>query len=95
MKETNKITVTYDIPKKYYFVIKLGKDKSDIEFLKVCDTYEEAVKCAHQYNYEKENNKEYYYIVAESKYYTGSKQARFYGVKFEENNDNEDIKEEV
>jgi len=53
------------------------------------DTYDEAVKYAHDLN--KGNSYEYFYIVAESKYYTGSKNARFYGMEFEEIKDNGDM----
>jgi hypothetical protein len=89
MKEANNITVTYEKPKKYWFVIEFGNGKYDCECLKVCDTYDEAIKSAHEYN--KENSKEYYYIVCESKFYTGSKTARFWGMEFEDNIDNGDM----
>jgi hypothetical protein len=89
MKETNNITVTYEKPKKYYFVIEIGNNENDVLLLKVCDTYDEAVKYAHDYN--QGNSEEYYYIVAEPKYYTGSKHARFYGMEFEEIKDNGDM----
>ena len=89
MKETNNVTVTYEKPKKYYFVIELGNNENDVLLLKVCDTYDEAVKYAHDLN--QGNSEEYYYIVAEPKYYTGSKHARFYGMEFEEIKDNGDM----
>lgn len=89
MKEANTITVTYKKPKKYFFVIEMDIQTLENLCVKVCDTYDEAVKSTHEYN--KENNEEYYYIVAESKYYTGSKNARFYGMEFEINNDNGDM----
>jgi hypothetical protein len=89
MKEANSITVTYDKPKKYWFVIEFGDGKYDVECKKVCDTYDEAIKFAHECN--NENNEEFYYIVCESKYYTGSKTARFWGLEFEDNIDSGDM----
>lgn len=86
MKETNNINLTYNKPFKYYFVIEIDNYTLENQCVKVCDTYDEAVKYAHEYN----NNEEYYYIVAESKYYTGSKHARFYGMEFEIKNDTGD-----
>ena len=89
MKETNNITVTYNKPKKYYFVIELGDPQIDFLCRNVCDTYDEAVKYAHDLN--QQNDNEYFYIVAESKYYTGTKNAKFYGMEFEENKDTGDM----
>lgn len=89
MKETNNINLTYNKPFKYYFVIEIDNYTLENQCVKVCDTYDEAVKYAHQFN--NDNNEEYYYIVAESKYYTGSKHARFYGMEFEEIKDNGDM----
>jgi hypothetical protein len=89
MKEANNITVTYDKPKKYWFVIEFEKDTMVFSCLRACDTYDEAIKKAHEYN--KENFKENYYIVCESKFYTGSKNARFWGLEFEEITDSGDI----
>ena len=81
MKKTNTITVIYKKPKKYFVVIDMDIQTLENLCKKVCDTYDEAVKSAHEYN--AENNEEYYYIVSESKYYTGSKNVRFFGLEFE------------
>ena len=88
MKETNNINLTYTKPNKYYFVIEIDNYTLDNQSVRVCDTYDEAVKYAHQFN--NDNNEELFYIVAESKYYTGSKHARFYGMEFEIKNDSGD-----
>ena len=88
MKETNNINLTYEKPNKYYFVIEIDNCTLLNQSVRVCDTYDEAVKYAHQFN--NDNNEELFYIVAESKYYTGSKHARFYGMEFEIKNDSGD-----
>jgi len=87
MKEANSITVVYDKPKKYWFVIEFKKDTMVFSCLRVCDTYDEAIKKAHEFN----TNGNHYYIVCESKYYTGSKNARFWGLEFEEITDSGDM----
>jgi hypothetical protein len=88
MTESNKLTVTYDTPKKSWAII-----ESDYyvigNVVGVYDTYDEALKKCHALN--NQSNISNIYTVYESVYYTGSVKAKYYGMEFETNLDNGDM----
>ncbi len=81
MTESNKLTVTYQTPKKLWAVIEVNNGL----LIDVFNSYDNAIKEAHRKNQEsKDTNK---YIVFESVYYTGSVKAYYYGMEFKDNGD--------
>ena len=85
MNEANKITVTYDTPKKLWAVIEFNNGLRIMNDL--FDSYDKAIKEAHRLN--SESTIENKYIVFQSVYYTGSVKAKYYGMEFEDNGDME------
>ena len=87
MTESNKLTVTYNTPKKTWAVIELNETENKL--ICIYESYDEAVKKCHTLN--EIYKKSYIYTVYESVYYTGSIRAKYYGMEFKSNLDNGDM----
>jgi hypothetical protein len=85
MTESNKLTVTYQTPKKLWAIIECNNGL----LIDVFNSYDNAIKEAHRKN--EESTIENKYIVFESVYYTGSVKAKYYGMEFKTNLDNGDM----
>jgi hypothetical protein len=85
MTESNKLTVTYNTPKKSWAIIELNS--YNLYLNDVFDSYDLAIKEAHRLN--SESTIENKYIVFESVYYTGSVKAKYWGMEFKDNGDME------
>ena len=86
MDESNKLTVTYDTPKKSWAIIE--SDSYVIgNVVGVYDTYDMAIKKCHALN--NQSNIGNIYTVYESVYYTGSVKGKYYGMEFKDNGDME------